>query len=436
MRSPTAAWPRITFVTACSILVLFEWARLIPGPRNDFINHYHSAELLYHHQFLYEHGLNFVYPPFWAMFHGPFTLVSLRAAMLIAFPLGFAAIVALFAVLCALAQPHWPLHGSELFWCTAAVIFIALAPLQRDLEEVGANSFLVLLSWLGICLWMRRRDVSAGAAIGLAAALKCTPILFIGYFAWKRQWKITLASLAALALFTTAPMLITGPAEFFRDIHYWADNLKRGISDPDPSEGVLGQEKIENLALRPALARYLMHLPYGHLGRPESSDDATRPNGPPDPLYLQFLNLSPKTAGQVARVIMLFGALPILWITRHPARDRTDAAILWECAAVSLAMLLYSPVTWQQHCVGAVPAIYFLCRAKAAGQPVPKFSLFALAFFAISFTVLQRGLITLRFSKLVDAYRFKTVANALLLIAVCQMTLLCRRRKSPIHPNE
>jgi hypothetical protein len=426
MRPPTAtqaAWLRVAFIAVCSVLILVEWARLIPGPRNDFINHYRSAQLLYHHFFVYQGGLNFVYPPFWAVFHGPFTLVSLRAAMLIAFPLGVIAMLGLFAILHALALPHWPLQDDPLFRCTAAVILIALAPLQRDLEEVGANSFLVFLTWLAILLWTRRRDSLAGISLGLAAALKCTPILFIGYFAWKRQWKITLASLLALTIFSLSPILITGPAEFSRDVRYWFANLQRGISNPDPSQGVLGQEKIENLALRPALARYLMRLPYGHLGRPESSDAADQPTRPPDPLYLQFLDLSPTEAGQVARIIMLVGILPILWITRKPVTDRTDPAILWQCAAISLAMLLYSPVTWQQHCVAAVPAVYFLCRSKFSNPQTPKFPFFALIFFAITFTLLQRGLITPRFSKLIDAYRLKTLANILLLLATCQMSL-------------
>jgi hypothetical protein len=85
----------------------------------------------------------------------------------------------------------------------------------------------------------------------------------------------------------------------------WVGQVMSGLSDPDPSRGPLGEEKVENLSLRPALARYLMHLPYGHLGRPETSDNPDRPNDPPSAGYLQFLDLSPRTAGIVARMIIV-----------------------------------------------------------------------------------------------------------------------------------
>ena len=43
--------------------------------------------------------------------------------------------------------------------------------------------------------------------------------------------------------------------------------------------------------------------------------------------------------------------------------------MVWEGAVISLLILLYSPVTWKQHCVGVLPALYLVCRAALAGVP-------------------------------------------------------------------
>ena len=48
----------------------------------------------------------------------------------------------------------------------------------------------------------------------------------------------------------------------------------------------------------------------------------------------------------------------IAWRFRRPASERHDDTILWEGAVVSLLILLYSPLTWRQHCVAVLPAFY------------------------------------------------------------------------------
>jgi hypothetical protein len=404
---------------AGGIWILVVWVQIIfEIQRGDFYNHWEFGRRFALGTFIYEGGLNFVYPPLWAMVHAPLTLVSVRLAKILVYPLAPLSIVGLLWVLDRLARRHLPCAPDRVFWATVLAVFLASPFLARDLPEVGVNTALVALSWLAIYAWREHRELWGGVCLGLAAALKCTPLLFIAWFALKRQWRMAGWATLATSVFTLAPLVFTGPSLYGKSMHHWVEHVVAGINDPDPSRGPLGEEKVENLALRPALARYLMHLPYGHLGRPESSDDPSRPHRPPSPYDRQFLDLSPSQAGWMVRVAMVGLILPLMWAFRHPPQNRSDPAMLWEGAAISLLMLLFSPVTWKQHCVGVLPALYWMCRASLAALPVPRAALWMVGAYTFLVVALNRGVVGQDLTKLLDSYRVKTLALLLLLAAV------------------
>jgi alpha-1,2-mannosyltransferase len=318
--------------------------------------------------------------------------------------------VALVVVLKQLADRHWPLGHDALFWSSALAIVFSGPFLHRDLVELGVNTFLVLLTWLAIYLWISKQDLASGALLGLATALKCTPIVFIAYFFWKRQWKIALASCAFAGVFTLLPMTIMGWKPYWQTEKYWATQLWGGLSDPDPSHTVMGPDRVGNLSLRTALARYLMHLPYGNPARPETPVDSMVPNHPPERFYFDVLTLPPAVAGRVIKIILLAIAGATAWVFRRRITDRNDVRILWECAAVSVAALIYSPLTWAQHGSAVLPAFYFLFRAAFAGRRLPRDVVGALIYFFVVICVLQSGLIGWRLTGLLDAYHLRNFA--------------------------
>jgi hypothetical protein len=190
------------------------------------------------------------------------------------------------------------------------------------------------------------------------------------------------------------------------------------LGDPDPSRGPLGQEKVENLSLKPALARYLMHLPYGHMGRPETSDNPERAGSPPSPYYYQFLDLSVFEAGMVARIIIASLFLWMAWLMRHRPMSRNSMEIVWECAAVSILILLFSPITWVQHAVGVLPALYLICRAVFGGFDLSRWQAAAMSAFLIFCLIINRFFFGRDFVKLANAYHVKTLGFVLLLSVV------------------
>jgi alpha-1,2-mannosyltransferase len=412
-------------ILAAFIWLLVAWIQIIVLPRGDFRGHWGMGQRLVHGIFIYKGGLDNVYPPFWALVHAPLSFLGLHLSQILVYPLAAISIVVLLRVVQKLSEAQLPLGSDALFWSTALAVLLSSLFLGRDLPEVGVNTALVAMSWSAVYLWSKERDIAGGTLLGMAAALKCTPLLFVAWFVLKRQWKMAASSLIALFIFTLLPILVTGPAEYVHMMKHWTGFVVQGISDPDPSRGPLGEEKVENLALRPALARYLMHLPYGHMGRPESIGDG-KTERPPSPFYLQFFDLPPFWAGVTVRIIMGALLLGMCWLMRRRPSDRNSFEIVWECAAVSILILLFSPVTWVQHSVGIVPAVYLICRAGFAGWHFPRWTMWAMSGYVLFCCVMSRALFGRDFIKLANSYRVKTIGFLLLLAVV----LACLRQAS------
>ena len=404
-------WKRVVIVAA-AVIVGLQWIRIAAKPRGDFLLHWELGRRLAAGEFIYERGLDHPYPPFWGLAHAPLSVVSMPVAQTLLFPLFLISAAGLLWALRRLSQDHLPLSRDATFWVAAAALALGSRFLVRDMLECGVNLMLVALSWCAVYLWTRHRDWLAGITLGLAMALKCTPTLFLAYFVWKRQWKVAAATTAAAATFTLSPMLWMGPVEYARAGQFWFERAWRGVGEEDPSQGVLGPEPLQNVSLRPSLARFLMHLPEGHAGRIEH------------PFYVDFANLSPRTAGFVIKAVLLLLLAGLAWKSRKPVTDRRDPAVLWECAAASLLILLYSPITWGQHCVGVVPAFYLLTRRWAVGHSMPAGTRAVLAVYVILVLGMNRSLIGKQWSWLLDSYHVQTwcIVGLLALTAACHQS--------------
>lgn len=337
-------------VTAGGAAVLLAQLGLLVGrsSRGDFALHVAFARRLVGGTFLYEGGLDVPYPPAFALAYLPFTPLPEHLGHVLAYLLGVTALVLLMASLEDALGKRSP--APALFWTRAATLALASRFVLRDLYDGGANLGLAALVWLGIALWRRGHDLPAGAAIGLAAALKLTPLLFLAYFAWKRQGRLVATAVAAFLAVTLAPALWLSPAGLARHLEVWAANVGRGVLGADPSIGVLGPEKVTNLALRPAVARLLT-------GTPVDVEDATGASA-----GFRGLGLPPAIGGAAATVAVAGALLATAFACRRPLTSRDDARLPREAAAVAVLALLVSPITWRAHAVAAIPALALLVR--------------------------------------------------------------------------
>jgi hypothetical protein len=220
------------------------------------------------------------------------------------------------------------------------------------------------------------------------------------------------ATTTAAAAFSLSPVLWMGPAEYARAGKFWIVHARQSVGESDPSHGVHGPEPLQNISLRPSLARFLMHLPEGHISRLDH------------PLYFDFLNLRPRTAGLVVKGLMLALLAAVAWNFRRRPERRDELAVYWECAAVSVMILLFSPITWGQHCVGVIPAFYLIARTSSVRGGLPRWMNVALAVYVVCILGLNRAFVGRDISWLLDSYHVHTWC-LLLLLAV---TIGCRAR--------
>jgi hypothetical protein len=256
----------------------------------------------------------------------------------------------------------------------------------------------------------------AGSCLGLVIALKCTPALVLAYFGLKRQWRLVFAAAMITVSCTLMPAIRQGASQYRLHMSIWAAHVQRAVQISDPSRGVLGEEPVQNKSLRPALARYLMRLPASHPGRVEH------------PGYVEFCSLSPIHAGVMIRCAMVMLLLGSAWLFRRPVDSRTSPVVLWEFCAVLTLMLLYSPITWGQHCVAIIPLVYLLAHESIAGEPSLALKGAFVLCAGVPILLLNRVLLGRELSQLAESYHPVTWALLVLFAAAVAVRVRSGRR--------
>jgi len=249
----------------------------------------------------------FTYPPFAALAMAPLVLTSWPVAVAIGLAVNTAMVVLLLRrfLVPLLRRRSWPI------WTPCALAFLAVIMFEpaRDTFSFGQIN-LVLLALVGADLGaLTRGHRPAGVGIGLAAAIKLTPAVFIGYLLLSRQYRAaaTAAVTAAGATVLTA-IVAPGPSRDF-----WTDALW--------DTGRVGRlDYVSNQSLRGVLAR----LDAPALG----------------------------WVAAVALVVAYWG-----WWVRS---RRTPGDHVAGFAVTGIVACLISPVTWVHHLVWVLPALFWL----------------------------------------------------------------------------
>ncbi|MEO1999905.1 MAG: glycosyltransferase family 87 protein [Planctomycetaceae bacterium] len=390
---------KICLLMAGCAAYLMQFVRLLlstDDPPGDFKLHWELARRMLNGEFIYAGGLDCPYPPFWGLAHIPFLMFPTSVAQWVAYPLFAVSLLMLMWTLNRLTRDRIRLDQKTLFWVGAIPVILAVRFLVRDMLECGVNLALVALTWFVVYLWTEHRDRLAGIVLGLAISLKCTPALFLVYFIWKRQWGVVLSTLVAVTAFTFSPICWMGPTEFARAGDFWYRHSIRGLTSEDPTLGVLGQEHFQNISLRSSLGRFLTHIPSGHKSRVDH------------PLYVDVLTLDPATAERLIQCLLTLLAVLVFSRMKPSVNDRGATSILWECSIISTMTLLYSPITWGQHCVAIIPALYLMTRTALLERTMPTWMAHILAIYVGLVLVLNRAVVGRDLSRLMDSYHLTT----------------------------
>jgi hypothetical protein len=223
-------------------------------------------------------------------------------------------------------------------------------PVMLDMQE-GQMNLLVLLP-LVAALYIVQRETSAsnalaGFLIGLAMAVKVTPVMFAVYFLWKRRWAVAASVLGSTALLTlVVPAMVFGWDQNLR----WLEQWVRIMIVP-----YLMQGKVV----------YAMSQSFGSFAlRLLSAVPAfvTDRNGVVADHYMNAFALSQGVVYQIVRGVMIAVALTGLVWTRHQLGTLRCPRYLLEIGGVSAFTLWFSERTWVHHYVSFV---LMLCAAGA-----------------------------------------------------------------------
>jgi len=113
-----------------------------------------------------------------------------------------------------------------------AAIFVPLLLSSRwllaNLEHLQVNILIFCLALGGLYLISTNREGLGGLTLGLGAALKVMPIVFVPYLAYRRRWRAAILVTLATAAYSLMPMSIYGWSRFWAYVVAWRAEVAAG----------------------------------------------------------------------------------------------------------------------------------------------------------------------------------------------------------------
>lgn len=263
-------------------------------------------------------NLPFAYPPFAALLFWPVAHLPVRVGQIGWSLLNVCALLALVAVCIRALRPDVSMRRSL---SLSFVLFVPVMLLRPDLDTLligQINIFIVLMvvTDLTCVIRLRSRTVPRGVLVGMAAAVKLTPLIFIPFLVLTRQFRAALTAAGTFVVCTLGTFVLAPHTSW----HYW----RTEIFDSGRSGNLL---YVSDQNLRSALQRMI---------------------GTPAPRSLLD-----------ALTIVLAGAGLVLAAWAYRTSSPMLGIVL--CAAIGL---IISPVSWSHHYVWIVPVLAWLVLGK------------------------------------------------------------------------
>lgn len=256
----------------------------------------------------------FTYTPAAALLFWPLSHLSTWTGALIWDCANMAALAALIAVSSAAVRERQVARADwQLALIALAPVTLLLWPVRYgfDLGQVNVILVLMIVVDLTVGLSWRGRRLPEGTLVGIAAAIKLTPLIFIPYLLATRQWRAAKNAILAFVVFAAAVAAVAPRASWTYFSHYALDTGRIGPASI-----------INNQTLRAGLAR---------------------------------ADLSPPHIVTDVLIVFVFSAGLALAAVAFRNSSRFLGILL--CAATGLTI---SPISWQHHYVWCVPLLVWL----------------------------------------------------------------------------
>ena len=339
-------------------LAVFEGFWTVFFRDNDFLWHRHHAQY-------FLKGLNHGdhYLPARGFMNIPLAIGPYYLTRAVVYCLAIVMLLACYRLWSRMAEQSVPAATPVVRAAGMLTVLLLLPYLIRDLDECGLQ--IILLFFLTMAAWAltRGQSLQAGAWLGTAACYKVTPMLFLPFLLWKRQWRAAASMGVFFLLWCAAPALYTGWEQNVVAHKNWLAGMqqKKPTDQAYPSLPNGADLKWNNMSLLAGIARYLETYPSDH---PLFKEDPIFDN----PGFWQFGNLGPDAARRTMFGMLAALGLWFAWKTRRPwsvgqPGEAGPRAFAGEWAAVCLLCALLSPLCWKQHVVLILPCMFLVVRS-------------------------------------------------------------------------
>ena len=331
------------------------------------------------------------HPPFSLFVVLPFAFLSYVHAMLLwnLVMLGLFVCSIVFVV----KTMNLPWHWWGVF--PLGTLFLLCGPVQSQIIQ-GQWNFLLLALLLATYLFdLKNKPWLSGISLGIAAALKLTPIFLILWFVLDRKWKSLFAFILSFVVCNLLAIIVFGLPDAM-------DYLFRVLPVVREFEGYPG-----NISWNGFMGKLFF---------------------PIHPELLPPLILAPTLGKTFALVLQI--AFTSLWVVLFflPMPEKRERLFLLGI----VIMLLVSPITWDHYLVLALPALAFSWRDLRQHPMLNIFFLITLVFFSVCLGDLQ---LLLKQTKPLDAFYGPIYSVTLLSIPTYALFLLLMMLLHPIFRN-
>jgi hypothetical protein len=337
-------WPRLTARPYTILITLVLVGLAVPmatrGSSDWMQTFVPAATLLIHGDDLYDgsaqHG--FVYPPFQALFAVP--LVGMAPMIQ---RLAWYAVHAVLLVLVlrsawrfaggrdleSIPEP-WPEHAAMHAGLIVGLTYAFNSMMHQQTDLLLTWLILKAIEWMRTDRWQR-----AAVLIGIAAAMKCTPLLFMPYFIIRGRIIAAMMILFTAITANLLPDAITSPGSHFTWLSKWADLFLKPMTAADHRPGVWASGLVYNQSLIGGLNRWTTSTWTIESGRVVIT--ATLPIWTSSQLKICII-----VAAGVAAAVSLVGMM-------HVRRIDPTIALSVDASMVICGMLLFSPMSSPAH---------------------------------------------------------------------------------------
>jgi alpha-1,2-mannosyltransferase len=245
-------------------------------------------------------------------------------------------------------------------WAKGLTVVLSIRPILGDLTHGNVNIFILFLVIGSLTAFARGHDFLAGVLLALAIACKVTPALFVGYFLWKRAWRVLAGCGAGLGLFFfLVPALFLGWSQNLHALRSWVEVMilpfvVGGVVTPEHNNQSLPGLVARLLTAAPSFSTYIgdHYVPLR---------------------YANVTDIGPAAAKWLVKGFMAAFAILVVWRCRAPiaaaGKTKAEARQGWplsaEYALVVVGMLLFSERTWKHHCVTLLLPFAVVCYGIA-----------------------------------------------------------------------